>query len=240
MKIIIIALVMVIIWKAIPVVLREAGRGAGYKGDFKKALSLLEKAVKMNGSVKNKNLYGYMLMQNGRFRDAVVVFNEIILDKAILPANKVTARVYRAMSKHKMGDKQEALEEAEEIFASVKNTLTYALLGYMRQSMGNAALDFCLEAYDYNDDDRDICDNLTVAYYMTGDLDAAEENAEDERERFPMFIEGFFHSAQIAAKKGDKKAALEFLEEIKNCSRTVMTTVSEEEIEALKEEINNA
>ena len=125
-------------------------------------------------------------------------------------------------------------------FASVKNTLTYALLGYLRQSMGDPSLDFCLEAYDYNDDDRDICDNLTVAYYMTGDLDSAEEMAKAEREKFPAFVEGFYHSAQIAAKKGDKKSALEFLDEIKNCNRTVMTTVSVDDIEALKEELKNA
>ena len=240
MKIIIIIAIIFVVYKLLPVIFRESGRAAGYKGDFKKALSLLEIAVKLSGNVKNKNFYGYMLMQNARFRDAVVVFNEIILDKAILPANKVTARVYRAMAKHKMGDKQEALEEAEEIFLSVKNTLTYALLGYMRQSTGDAALDFCLEAYDYNDDDRDICDNLTVAYYMTGDLDAAQENADDVRERFPMFVEGFYHSAQILAKKGDKESALKLLGEIENCTRTVMTTVSEEDIKALKEEINNA
>ena len=239
-KILIAIVAIFLVYKLLPVIFREAGRLAGTNGDFEKGLKRLKTAVKLSGNVKNKNLYGYMLMQNGRFRDAITVFNEVILDRAILPANKITSKVYRAMAKIKMGEKQEALEDAEEIFESVKNTLTYALLGYMRQANGMAALDFCLDAYDYNDDDRDICDNLAVAYYMTGDYESAKETAEEVREKFPTFVEGYYHSAQIAAKMGDKKSALEFLEQIANCNRTIMTTVSVEDIEALKEELKNA
>ncbi|MBE7016459.1 MAG: tetratricopeptide repeat protein [Ruminococcaceae bacterium] len=240
MKLVIIIVVLFLGYKLLPVIFRESGRAAGYSGDFEKALKRLNLAVKLSGNVKNKNLYGYMLMQNGRFRDAVTVFNEIILDRAILPANKITSKVYRAMAKCKLGNVQEALEDSEEIFENVKNTLTYSLLGYMRQANGDAALDLCLEAYDYNDDDRDICDNLAVAYYMTGDYDSAMEMADEVREKFPSFVEGYYHSAQIAAKKGDKKAALEFLEKTEDCNRTVMTTVTVEDIEALKEELKNA
>lgn len=240
MKIVILIVVLFLIYKLLPVIFREAGRMAGTNGDFEKALKHLKTAVKLSGNVKNKNLYGYMLMQNSRFREAIVVFNEVILDRAVLPANKVTSKVYRAMAKIKLGEKQDALEDAEEIFESVKNTLTYALLGYMRQANGDAALDFCLEAYDYNDDDRDICDNLAVAYYMTGDYEAAMETADEVREKFPSFVEGYYHSAQIAARLGNKKSALELLEQIQNCTRTVMTTVSVEDIEALKEELKNA
>jgi len=237
---IIIVVILFIIYKATPAIIREWGRTVGAAGDFKKALKFLKFAVMLSPNVKNKNIYGYILMQNGKFRDAVNVFNEIILDRAILPANKITAKVYRAMAKCKLGEKEDALEDAEEVFKSVKNTLTYALLGYMRQSSGDAALDFCLEAYDYNDDDRDICDNLAVAYYMTGDLESARDMAEEIREKFPAFVEGFFHSAQIAVKLGDKKSALEFLEQIDCCNRTMMTTISVDDIEALKDELKNA
>ena len=75
---------------------------------------------------------------------------------------------------------------------------------------------------------------------MTGNLEKAEEIAKMEREKFPAFLEGFYHSAQIAAKRGDKESALSYLEEIENCRRTAMTTVSVEEVEALKEELKNA
>lgn len=240
MKYIIIVVVLFLGYKLLPVIFREAGRTAGYAGDYKKALSRLRIAVKLSPNAKNKNLYGYMLMQNSMFRDAVVVFNEIAMDKAVKPQDKTTAKVYRAMAKTKIGEFQDALEDGEEIFSAMKNTLTYALLGYLRQKNGDAALDFCLEAYDYNNDERDICDNLAVAYYMTGDLDKAEEMAKMEREKFPAFVEGFYHSAQIATKRGDKKSALSYLEEIGNCRRTAMTTVSVEEVEALKEELENA
>lgn len=237
---IIIIVVLFLIYKLLPVIFRESGRVAGYEGDYKKALSRLKLAVKLSPKAKNKTLYGYMLMQNEKFREAISVFTEIILDKGVLAADKITARVYRAMAKNVSGESDEALEEAEELFESVKNTLSYALLGFLRQSRGDASLELCLEAYDYNCDDRDICDNLMVAYYMTGDLDSAEEIAKAVREKFPAFVEGFYHSALIAAKRGDNKTALGFLDELGNCRRTAMTTISVKAIEDLKEELKNA
>lgn len=240
MKYIIIIVALFLVYKLLPVIFREAGRTAGYAGDFKKALSRLKIATKLSPKAKNKSLYGYMLMQNESFREAICVFNEIVLDRSVKAVDKVTAKVYRTMARVKLGEMEDALEDAEEIFASMKNTLTYSLLGYVRQSCGNAALDLCLEAYDYNCDERDICDNLAVAYYMTGDLESAAKTAEQVREKFPAFLEGFYHSALIAAKMGDKESALKYLDEIPNCRRTAMTTVSQKAIEDLKEELKNA
>ncbi len=234
-------LIIVGIYKLIPGVFVAKGNAAYSDGDIKKALDYYEKAIKLSGgSPQHKIAYSVMLMRTGDFKKAEQLLNEVILYGGIKKEDKINARLFRCMVYQKTDRLDEALEDAEEIFETFKNTTVYGLVGYLRQLKGGAELDLCLEAYDYNSDDRDICDNLVVAYIRSGELEKAEEIAADLREDFPAFVEGFYHSAVIAKTKGDKDLAKEYVDSIKNCKRTMMTTVSEEEINALREEIENA
>ncbi|MGN1115602.1 MAG: hypothetical protein ACI4TH_03455, partial [Candidatus Ornithomonoglobus sp.] len=56
-------------------------------------------------------------------------------------------------------------------------------------------------------------------------------------EKQPKFVEAWYHGAQIDNKLGDYDGALEKIEKIKDCNRSFMTTVSEDEVEALKAEV---
>ena len=192
------------------------------------------------GNNQYKTEYALLLMRIGEFKEAEKVLNTIILDRAIAQKNKINAKTYRAMAYHKQGRTAEAIEEMTELFKTAKSTVVYGLLGYLKQLDGSSALDFCLESYDYNSDDRDICDNLMVAYIREGELQKADEIAEELREKFPQFVEGFYHSAILELKKGNKEKAKKFLEETDNCRRSMLTTVTLEDIEKLKEEIKNA
>ncbi len=237
-----VALVLFLVYgviKLIPGVFAMLGNNAFANGDVEKAMEFHKKAAD-RGKPENKITYALLLMRTGNFREAEGILNSIILYGGVKSNVKYTAKAYRCMIYEKTDRLDEAIEDAEEIFESFKNTATYGIVGYLRQCKGDAALEFCKEAYEYNSDDRDICDNLAVAYLRTGDLDKAEEITAKLREDFPQFVEGFYHSAITALKKGDKKAAAECLESIDDCKRTAMTTVSEEEIEKLREEINNA
>lgn len=233
------ALVIFGIYKLIPGILAAKGNSAYADGDVNKALDYYKKSVKFSGRNADKNSYALMLMRVGEFGEAEKVLNEVIL-YGEKPAEKTNAKIFRCMLYEKTDRLTEAIEEAEEIFATMKNTLVYGMICYLRQLKGGAELDLCLEAYDYNADDRDICDNLAVAYIRLGDIEKAKEITDDLREKFPTFVEGFYHSAMVAKMCGEKELALTYLDEIKNCGRTMMTTVSEEEIDALREEIENA
>lgn len=226
------------IFRMIPAVLGIMGNKAFADGDMKKAIRLYKKASQM--SARHAKMYAVLLMRDGSFREAETILNGIILDRKTKPADAVSAKVYRAMAQNKLGKTEEALENAEELFEDVKNTQIYSLIGYLRQENGDAALQVCEEAYDYNSDDRDICDNLVNAYIMTGDYKKAEETAAELREKYPEFVEGFYHSALIAKECGDYKKAAEYAEAALKGKRNALTTVSEEKINALKEEIKNA
>lgn len=227
--------------KLVPSVFNILGNRAYAAGNKEKALKYYKKSSEVfGGSTNNKISYALILMRTGRFQEAEQLLNNVILFGGAKPNEKNSAKAYRCMAYQKLGRLDEALEDAEELFENFKNTTTYGMLGYLRQLKGGAELEFCKEAYEYNSDDRDICDNLALAYIRTGDYDKAEEITDKLREDFPKFTEGYYHSAIIAIKKGDKNAAEEYLDQIAGCNKTAMTTVSEEEINNLREEIKNA
>lgn len=208
-------------------------------GDIEKAIEYYKKAAD-SGKVEHRINYALMLMRNGDFRGAESIFNAIVLDRGVLANDKLKAKLYRAMLYEKTDRLSDALEDAEEAFERMKSTLSYAVLGYLRQKNGGAELDFCLEAYDYNSDDRDICDNLVIAYILSGDVDKAKTLSDEMREKFPNFLETFYRSAVVANMLGDKKQAKEFLDKTAECRRNPLTTVSQEEIDNLRKELENA
>lgn len=237
--IILAVLVIVGIKNLIPTINAAKAAKAYSEEDIDTAIAYYKKAA-ASGKAEHKINYALMLMRNGNFREAETVFNGMIFDRNVLSNDKLKAKLYRCMLYEKTDRLDDALEDAEEIFDRLKNTTVYGVLGYLRQKKGGAELDFCLEAYDYNADDRDICDNLTLAYIRSGELEKAKELAEEMREQFPTFTEAFYRSAVIAKMMGDIEGAKGFLGEIENCTRNVLTTISEEEIESLRSELENA
>ncbi len=229
------------VYKLTPTVLKNLAIRELADGNNNKAVSLYKTASHMfGGNNQYKTEYALVLMRLGEYEAAEKILNAIILDRSIPKKDKINAKTYRAMAYHKEGRTEEAIEEMQELYETAKTTAVYGLLGYLKQLDGSSALDFCLEAYDYNSDDRDICDNLIIAYIREGEFEKADEIAGNLREKYPRFVEGFYHSAQLEMKKGNKTKALEYLDKTAECKRSKLTTVSEEEIEKFRKEIENA
>lgn len=228
-------------YKLTPTVLKFKAVKALQEGENDKAVSLYKRASHIfGGNNQYKIEYALVLMRLGEYKEAEKTLNTIILDRSIPKKEKINAKTYRAMAYHKEGRTEEAIEEMTELYETVKTTVVYGLFGYLKQLDGTSALDFCLEAYDYNSDNRDICDNLLVAYIREGNFEKADEIADNLRDRYPQFLEAFYHSAILELKKGNKGKAMEFLDKTAECKRSKLTTVSEEEIEKLRSEIENA
>ena len=241
LTIISVALLVFAIYKLTPVALKFYAVRALSEGKNDKALSRYKTASELFGGNKQYKIeYALILMRLGEYKEAETVLNTSILDRSLPQKHKINAKTYRAMAYLKQGRKAEALEDMEELFETSKTTITYGMMGYLKQIDGNAELDLCKEAYEYNSDDRDICDNLLVAYIRTGDYQSADKIASDLRERFPQFLEGFYHSALLELKKGNKQAAAEFLDKTADCRTSKLTTISQEDIENLRKEIENA
>ena len=235
------ALLAFAVYKLTPAVIKNFAIKALSEGRNDKAAALYKTASEIfGGNNQYKTEYSLVLLRLGEYKQAEKVLNEIILDRKIQQKDKINAKTYRAMAYHKLGRTDEATEDMEELYETAKTTLVYGMLGYLKQLSGEAELDFCKEAYDYNSDDRDICDNMLVAYIRTGDFENADKIAADLREKYPHFVEAFYHSALLEMKKGNFGQAEAFLNKTAECRRSMLTTISEEDIEKLRKEIKNA
>lgn len=187
-----------------------------------------------------KLAYSFLLLRSGNPIESEWILNEIVRNKSAKPEEKLRARQYRCMTYYKQGRMDEAMEEAQEIFRDYKTTMTYGIMGYF-MLLTNAPIaetvKLCEEACDYNSDDRDILDNMAFAYYRAGELDKSKEYTEKLIESNPEFVEGFYHGALVENKLGNKDKAREYLAKIPGCKRSYMTTVSQEEIDALVSEV---
>ncbi|MCI5604957.1 MAG: tetratricopeptide repeat protein [Clostridia bacterium] len=232
------------IYSFIPNYYTIKGNKAYQEGDFEESKKWFKKSYDTKRAKVNTRVsYAYILMRTGDFETAEQILNSIIRAKGVKPEQKNNAKQQRCMVYFKQGKLEEALEEAYEIFdnGNYKNTMLYGMLGYFKylHDAPEDALKFCLEAYEYNSDDRDITDNLSLCYYKLGDYEKAREYSDKIIAENPQFVEAYYHGAQIAVKCGDYATAKEYLDKIPSCRWSQMTTVTQEEVDSLAREVKS-
>ena len=228
-------------YKAVPSFYRLKGQKCFGTGDFDGSEKMYIKAVDTGrGGYQIRLEYSYILLRTGKFEEAEQQVNYILSHK-LTPSERNNAVLRRCMCYYKLGNLEEAMADAQELYNDgYKSMALYALLGYFKiiDAPDSAeTFDFCLEAYDYADDDRDICDNMLICYYNRGEYEKAKEISDKVIEKAPKFIEAWYHAAQIDYKMKNYNDALEKLDKIADCLRSEMTTVSEEEIKQLRSDI---
>lgn len=180
--------------------------------------------------------YAIILMRTGNADEALEVINRVLKIKRerILQCN---AKQTRAMINYRLGNLEEAKEEVDELFdEGFKTSATYSLMGYLMLVLGyplEDTLKVCEEAYDYDDECRDIVDNLEVCCFKMGNLDRAKELSDKLTEKSPEFVEAFYHGAELYEALGDMDRAKQYALHLSDCKRSVMTTITEAEQEAL-------
>lgn len=243
-----VALVAVIIgagiYYYIPRYYAAKGNQAYYAGDDEKAYQLYKKSYETGRSTVNiKASYAYVLMRTGREDEAEKVLDPIIRVKSLDPKKRNMAKQQRCMVYYRQGRLDEAIEEVQALFDDgYINSNVYGMLGFFKLLRGddlNETLKICEAAYEYNKDNRDILDNLAMCYYRLKRYEDAERISNELLEKSDSFVEGCYHGAQIAVALGKYGRAEEILEKLPECKRSAMTTVSEEQIEELKREIES-
>lgn len=228
----------------IPTYYASKGNKAFNEGDFDEAAAMYKKCMDTKRPKLNHRInYAYMLMRTGDFAEAERVLDYILRFKTIKPEIKNAARQHRCMVYYKQGRLDEAIEDAEETFKDYKTSAMYAMLGFfklLKAPTADDTLDFCLEAYEFNSDNRDIKDNLSLAYYNRGKYEKAKELSDAMIEDAPQFVEAYYHGALIAVKLGDYNKAKEYMEKLPECRWSNMTTVTKEQAAELEREIDAA
>ena len=206
-------------------------------GDFKAALRDYKKIIdKGRADIDLRITYASLLMRSDEPQQALEEINKILKYK-FDAKKKYLAKQTRAMINYRLGNMQEAREEIDEIFEDgYKTSNTYCIVGFFMLLMNEPieeTLKFCEEAYDYDDENRDIVDNLLVCYMKTKQYDKAKEVSDKLIALAPQFVEGYYHGALLHEAMGDFKTAKEYAGKIKDCKRTVMTTIPVEDVEKL-------
>ena len=239
----VLAIILYMFYKSIPSLIARMAGSALLKGNTEKALRLYKTATnfsKVSGKIHLS--YATLLLRTGNPEQAVTEFNLVIMKNRKKDDIKNRAKQFRSLAYFKLGNTEQALEDALELFENYKNTITYGLYCYLMLAT-NAPIDecyeICKEAYEYNSDDRDICDNMAAAHIKKGEFSEAKVITDEMIEKFPEFTEAYYHAAIIEKELGNKDKALELINMIdEKCKRTYLTTVSKEEIENLKNELN--
>lgn len=230
------------ITKKMPVIMQFRSRKYSFEGDYKTARDILQKvASKPTATDDVKIEYSYILMRTGQFEEAEQILNNI-LSKPVDNSLRGRAVLQRCLCYYKQDNLSEALEDAYALYNEGFRSMTlYGLLGYFKvldNPRSQETFDFCMEAYEYASDDRDICDNLLICYYNRGEYEKAKEISNSVLENNPKFVEAWYHAAQIDVKLGDYESAKEKLDKIEDCNRSYMTTISVEEVNNLMDEVS--
>ena len=231
------------IYTFIPQFYAMRGNALFNEGNYQGAAEYYKKAVDTGHAKPNiRASYAFVLLRAGEPEKAEEVLDKLLYLKGIKPVYKNQAKQTRCMAYYKQGRLDEALEDALELFeGGYKTSTTYGMIGYFKLLRGDDLAEttkFCEEAYDYNNEDRDIVDNLSICYFRAGRYEDARKLSDELIAAEPKFAEAFFHGAQIQQKLGNKEKALEYLDHLPECTRSYMTTVSEEDIEKLRAELN--
>lgn len=231
------------VYMFLPAYYRSKGARCFDEGDYKGAKNWYEKAINTKRAKSDIRIeYSYILMRTGDINRAERVLDELLRYK-MKPETKARAIVQRCMCYYKKGMLDEAVADGMELYDSgIRTTMLYGMLGFfkiVKAPMAQETFDFCMEAMDYADDDRDIMDNMFICYYNRGEYEKAKELSDKILSCQPKFIEAWYHGAQLDYKMGNYEEASEKLERIKDCNRSYMTTVSEEEIAELASKVGS-
>ena len=228
--------------KFIPFMFKSKSRRCFLEGEYKTAVAYYEKAMKHTSiNFDSKMEYIRILLRAGEFEKAQQTM-ESLLSHKLEPQKRNIAVLERAMCYYKNGNLEEAYSDISELYEDGYRSMTlYGMLGYfkiLKEPMSDDTFNFCCEAYDYADDNRDICDNMLICYYNRGEYEKAKEISDIIIDSEPKFVEAWYHAAQIDVAIGDYKSAKEKLDRIHECNRSAMTTISEKDIDELISSVN--
>lgn len=230
------------IYHYLPVIYRSRGAKCFSEAQYSDAKKWFKKAIDTGHAKGDVRIeYSYILLRTGDIDEAEQVVNNMLCYK-IKPEYRSRAIIQRCMCYYKKGNINEAIEDGMELYNDgYRSIMLYGMLGFfkiLKNPMAQETFDFCQEAMEYADDDRDIMDNILICYYNRGEYDKAKELSDKVLEAKPKFIEAWYHAAQIDEKMGNYEDALEKLSHIKECNRSFMTTISKEEVEALTDRVS--
>ncbi len=176
--------------------------------------------------------YGALLMQRRKYEKCLEVYLRALEntpeDSGFMPAIKASIITCRA----KLGQNENALEEAKKLYDEYKSSTIYMLYGYLLMQAGqlDEALKVNLEGYEYDEKDASICDNLGQTYYLMGDTENAKKYFTQAIDIKYNMVDSCYFLAEIYLAEDNLKKAYDLLDDAKDAPFSALTTVTREQI----------
>lgn len=212
---------------------------AHLKGDIVQSLKWLNKAYKVDPNHHQIAItYGYNLLKYGDLDQAEKIL-EKLLTSSTTKEQRTSINMNLALVRWKQNRLDEAISMLEEINERMKTSVLYGSLGCLYVEQGDLAhaLSYNLEAYDYNDSNTVILDNLGLNYILMNEWNKAEDIYNKLILLKPKFPEAYYHHGLVQLNKDEPTLAYESYVEALRQPFTHLSTISKELIESKKVEL---
>lgn len=214
-------------------------------GSLKYSTGNLEEAInwfaKAYGTGKAKpstiSSYAYLLLKTGKLEESESILNKLISSHPDKDS-EMLAKSNLALAYWKKGCLDDAIELLETVIKDYKTSTIYGSLGYLLilKADYEKALQFNLEAYEYNESNTVILDNLGQVYYLTGQYEKSAEIYEKLLSKNPTFPEAYYNYGLLLLDTDQAEKACEMLEKALNYKLSFLSTIKKEDIEQKLEE----
>lgn len=238
--------------------LRKQGKYDEAEGKLTEAIKLYDEAYKA-GYRQSNALQGYalLLMRSGNFERAREIMLETSKDKSMKPEERFSLRVDYSICQWKMGNLDKAIETIQTAAQGRQNGTIYTTLGMYLIEKGRQTGDFeeairlNKEAFEYDDEDVGVLDNMGQLYLAMSEKSKADGNAALSAEQRakamehltkayeikPEQISSSYFLAKMLHEDGDDEKASKVIESIIKLPFSAMLQISRAEAEQLRKEI---
>jgi tetratricopeptide (TPR) repeat protein len=208
------------------------------------ALQVYQKALEA-GDENPKHLmaYGVLLLRTREYEKARAMMLKVEKMPGLNQEMKKQLRLNYAVCIWKLGQLDRAIEMMKQASAHGMNAMLYGSLGYMliekaRETGDFAeAIDFNQKAYEYDDEDAVILDNLGQMNLAMGKREEAFDFFKRAHERKPTQVDTLYYLAKLYAEDGEKAAAVKMLERALSQTYSALCTTTREQAQTLLDEI---
>lgn len=238
--------ILALLWNRRAVIMTQLASQAYFiNGNVEKGEKLYKAAYKtglMNANCKLS--YSSFCLRENRFEKGRRLLNEIINSSRSQTAEKINAKHNLAVLTWKEGNLDEAISILELVHKEMPASNTYGTLGviYLDKAKrdGNFSdyLAFMLEAYEYNDSDKTIADNLGELYLNMGEYEKAKEVYTKLLSKEQITPMPYYNYGLVLKALGDTAAAKESFEKALTCRFTSVLTVTKEMVQEQLDALN--
>lgn len=220
--------------------LSDEGKVEAADAKYQKALANYATCVS-GGNPKPAYLMAYsvLLMRYRRFGEAKDMLRKA--DK--MPISKDEKRKLRinfAICEWKEGRLDEAIELMRSVYLDLKNSIVYGSLGYMliekavKTGDFTEALAFNQEAYEYDEDDAVVLDNMGQMYLRMGEKEKALGYFENAHQIKPKQVDTLYYLALLYSESGKTEEAKELLDTALRGNFSALCTTTREMAQELR------